>query len=98
MLVDCLTSYSILFYPCCKLFLFIFACTISLFIYLIHLDMLILLYIYFDQSFSMLYVLYMHFAYLVFLLSLCVTMNDIFVHCMTACCMTKILLFECMSC
>ena len=40
----------------------------------------------------------MHFAYLVFLFSLCVTLNDIFVHCMSACCMTNLFLFKCMYC
>ena len=40
--------------------------------------------------------LYIHLAHLIFMLRWCVDMNDILVLCMTNCCMTTHLLFDCM--
>ena len=40
--------------------------------------------------------LYIHLAHLIFLLRWCVDMDDIFVLCMTDCCMTTHLLLDCM--
>ena len=46
----------------------------------------------------MLHVLYTHLDYLVFLLSLCVALDDVPALFLTVCCMTTLLLFDCMSC
>ena len=40
--------------------------------------------------------LYIHFVHLIFLLRLCVDMDDILVLCMIDCCMTTHLLLDCM--
>ena len=40
--------------------------------------------------------LYIHLVHLIFLLRLCVDMDDILVLCMINCCMTTHLLFDCM--
>ena len=46
----------------------------------------------------MFFLLYIRLAYLILLLRLFVDLDDRYVHCMIACFMTTILLFDCMSC
>ena len=41
--------------------------------------------------------LYIHLVHLIFLLRLCVDMDDIHALCMTVCCLTTLLLHDCLS-
>ena len=79
--------------PCCMITLLTLACTLFLLLISFTLTWLILLVVYYLDYHGACY----H-CQILFSISLCVDLDDIYLFCMTVCCMTSLISCDCMSC
>ena len=79
--------------PCCMITLLTLACTLFLLLISFTLTWLILLVVYYLHYHGACYHCQIFFS-----ISLCVDLDDIYLFCMIVCCMTPLILCDCMSC
>ena len=79
--------------PCCMITLLILACTLFLLLISFTLTWLILLVVYYFDYHGACYHCQIFFS-----INLCVDLDDIYLFCMTVCCMTSLIPCDCMSC